>query len=146
MRSNKEAIEIILEAVEKAKYKPGSEVMISIDAASTEIFKKGKYYLSSENKTFDSDQMIQYFVEICKNYPIFSIEDAMSENDWIGWKNITTELGNKILLVGDDLFVTNISRLKKGINKSSANAILIKPNQVGTLSETLETIHYAKKK
>lgn len=145
LRTNIEAIELILEAVDRAGYKMNSDFFITIDAASTELYKEGKYVLSKEGKILTSDQMIDFYLGWVKQYSIFSIEDPLSEEDWDGWKNITKVLGNKIQIVGDDLFVTNINRLSRGIKEKCANAILIKLNQIGTLTETLETIELAKK-
>lgn len=145
LRTNIEAIELILEAVDKAGYKTGSDFLITIDAASTELYKEGKYVLSKEGKILTSDQMIDFYLGWIKQYPIFSIEDPLSEEDWDGWKNITKVLGSKVQIVGDDLFVTNINRLSRGIKEKCANAILIKLNQIGTLTETLETIELAGK-
>ena len=118
--------------------------MLSLDVASTEFFEDNKYNLKGEKKIYNSDQMIDYLKDLNSMYPIYSIEDGMSEDDWIGWKNLTQELGNKTQLVGDDLFVTNINRLQKGIDNYTANSILIKINQIGTLTETLATINLAK--
>ena len=146
LKANKEAIELILLAIQKAGYKVPSDFQITIDAASTELYKEGKYILSKEGKILTSDQMIDMYSVWVKEYPIFSIEDPLSEEDWNGWKNITKVLGNKIQIVGDDLFVTNIKRLERGVRENCANAILIKLNQIGTLTETLETMKYAKSK
>ncbi|MBI3590495.1 MAG: phosphopyruvate hydratase [Candidatus Melainabacteria bacterium] len=146
LRANKEAIELILQAVEKAGYKAGSDFYITIDAASTELYKDGKYVLSKEGKILTSDQIIDFYSDWVKQYPIFSIEDPLSEEDWEGWANITRALGGKVQIVGDDLFVTNIKRLQRGVNENSANAILIKLNQIGTLTETLKTMDFAKSK
>ena len=146
LKENKEAIEIILQAIEKAGYKNGKDFYITIDAASTELYKEGKYILGKEGKILTSDQMIDFYSKWVSEYPIFSLEDPLSEEDWEGWTNITKVLGNKIQVVGDDLFVTNIERLKRGVNEKCANSILIKLNQIGTLTETLETMAYAKSK
>lgn len=146
LKANKEAIEIILQAIEKTGYKASSDFYITIDAASTELYKEGKYVLPKEGKILTSDQMIDFYSDWVKQYPIFSIEDPMSEEDWQGWSNITKALGSKIQVVGDDLFVTNIKRLQRGVQENCANAILIKLNQIGTLTETLETMNYAKEK
>ena len=144
LQANKQAIEIILEAVEKAGFKSGSDFYITIDAASNELLKDGKYVLAKERRILTSDQMIDFYADWVKNYPIFSIEDPLGEEDWQGWANITKTLGNKVQLVGDDLFVTNIKRFKRGISERCANSILIKLNQIGTLTETLETMACAK--
>lgn len=143
LRENKEAIELILQGIEKAGYKISQDFQLTIDAASTELYKEGKYVLSKEGKILDSDQMIGFYTGWVKQYPIFSLEDPLGEEDWNGWKNITKELGGKVQIVGDDLFVTNISRLNRGISDGCANAILIKLNQIGTLTETLQTMGLA---
>lgn len=140
LKANKEAIEILLEAIEKTGYKAGSDFYITIDAASTELLKDGKYVLAKEGKILTSDQMIEFYADWVKQYPIFSIEDPLGEEDWEGWKNITQEIGNKVQIVGDDLFVTNVTRLERGIKEKSANSILIKLNQIGTLTETLNAM------
>ena len=145
LKTNAEAIEFILEAIDKAGYKIKKDFYIAIDGASTELYKNSKYELVKEGKSLSSDQMIEFYSEWIKNYPIFSIEDPLSEDDWDGWKNITKELSSKVQIVGDDLFVTNIKRLKKGVSEKCANSILIKLNQIGTLTETLETMDYALK-
>ena len=146
LRANKEAIELILKAVEKAGFKSGSDFFLTIDAASTELYKEGKYVLSKEGKILTSEQMVDLYAGWVKQYPIFSLEDPLSEEDWEGWKNITRSIGGKVQIVGDDLFVTNVKRLEKGVNGNCANAILIKLNQIGTLTETLETMRYAGEK
>jgi len=143
LSSNEAAIEIILEAIEAAGLKPGDDVALALDVASSEIFKDGKYDLASEGKTLDADGMVSLYGEWCAKYPIFSIEDGMAEDDWAGWKTLTQELGDKVQVVGDDLFVTNTTRLEKGIREGCANSILIKVNQIGTLTETLEAIEMA---
>ncbi|MDH3335229.1 MAG: phosphopyruvate hydratase [Rhodospirillaceae bacterium] len=140
-----EAIEYILEAIGHAGYKPGSDVMLALDAASTEFYVDGKYELKGEGKSLSSDEMVKYLADLSSNYPIFSIEDGMAEDDWDGWKALTDAIGNKVQLVGDDLFVTNPKRLKDGIKKGVANSILVKVNQIGTLSETLEAVAMAHK-
>lgn len=144
LRKNEEAIELLLESITKAGYKSSSYFQITIDAASTELYKEGKYILAKEGKILTSEQMIELYSAWVRQYPIFSIEDPLAEEDWDGWKNITKTLGGKVQIVGDDLFVTNIKRLQRGIDEKSANAILIKLNQIGTLTETLETINLAK--
>ena len=144
LNSNHQAIDLILESILVTGLKPEKDIYLSMDFAANEFFKNGKYELSSENKIFTSDQMVDYVFELVKNYPIFSIEDALSEDDWDGWKILTQKLKNKVQIVGDDLFVTNIERLKKGINNNIANSILVKLNQIGTLSETLAIINTAK--
>lgn len=143
LKSNKEALDVIIEAIKKAGYKPGEEIFIAIDAASSEYYKDGKYVLEHERKTFTSAEMVDFFEEWVNEYPIISIEDGMAEEDWEGWKLITERLGKKVQLVGDDLFVTNTERLETGIEKGVANSILIKLNQIGTLTETLNAIEMA---
>ncbi|MBI1859148.1 MAG: phosphopyruvate hydratase [Candidatus Melainabacteria bacterium] len=143
LKANSDAIELILEAIEKTGYKCGSDFYITIDAASTELHKQGKYVLAKEGKILTSDQMIDLYSGWVKDYPIFSIEDPLSEEDWQGWANLTRELGAKVQIVGDDLFVTNIKRLERGVSECCANSILIKLNQIGTLTETLRTMQYA---
>ena len=146
LNSNSEAIELILEAVEKTGYKNGSQVSIALDVASSELFnsENKSYELVSENKSFTSEELIEYYEGLCNQYPIISIEDGLDENDWSGWQKLNSALGKKIQLVGDDLTVTNPKRLQRAINEKSMNAILIKLNQIGTVSETLETIHLAR--
>ncbi len=143
--SNEAAISVILQAVEKAGYKPGEDIYIGIDAASSEFYKNGQYVLASENKSLDSEQFIDVLEDWVSKYPILSIEDGLDEGDWDGWKSLTDRLGKKIQLVGDDLFVTNTKILQEGIDKQISNSILIKVNQIGTLSETLDAIAMAKK-
>ncbi len=145
INSSNEIIEIILESISLAGFKPDKEIKIALDVASSEFYNDNKYFLKGENKSLNSDEMILYLKNLSNSYPIYSIEDGMAEDDWEGWINLTKEIGNEIQLVGDDLFVTNIDRLKKGISNGSANSILIKPNQIGTLSETLATIDLANK-
>jgi enolase len=144
LNSSKEALDYIAKATEKAGYKLGSEVVLALDCASSEFYKDGKYNLEGEKKILSSDQLIAYYEELVKDYPIFSIEDACAENDFNGWKKITKILGKKIQLVGDDLFVTNPKILSNGIKENMANAMLVKFNQIGTLSETLAAITLAK--
>ena len=143
--SNEAAIEVILEAVDNAGYKAGSDIFIGIDAASSEFYKDGKYELTSEGKSLTADEFIDVLASWVDKYPILSIEDGMDENDWDGWKKLTERLGNKIQLVGDDLFVTNSKILQEGIDKGIGNSILIKVNQIGTLTETLDAINLAMK-
>ncbi len=143
--SNAAAFEIILQAIKKAGYKAGSDVMLALDAAVTELFDKGKYTLEGEGKTLDSQGMVDLLASWCSEFPIFSIEDGMAEDDWKGWQALTAKIGSKVQLVGDDLFVTNTERLQRGIDQKAANAILIKVNQIGTLTETLEAIDLAHK-
>ena len=143
LKSNREALDVIIEAIEKAGYKAGEDMFIAIDAASSEYYKDGKYVLEHEGKTFTSEEMVNFFEEWVNEYPIISIEDGMAEEDWEGWKLMTERLGKKVQLVGDDLFVTNTKRLETGIDKGVANSILIKLNQIGTLTETLNAIEMA---
>lgn len=143
LKSNAEAIDVILEAITKAGYEPGKEIFIAIDAASSEYYKDGKYVLEHEGKTLTASEMVDFLEDWVNKYPIISIEDGMAEEDWEGWKLITERLGKKVQLVGDDLFVTNTNRLKTGIEKGVANSILIKLNQIGTLTETLNAIEMA---
>ena len=140
-----DALSYISEAVDQSGYKLGKEVFISIDAAASELYNNNYYTLKGENKKLDSDQLIKFWENICNTFPVISIEDPFDENDWSGFKELTNLIGNKVQIVGDDLFVTNKNRLLTGIENKSANSILIKLNQIGTLSETLETIEMAKK-
>ncbi|MBM3467841.1 MAG: phosphopyruvate hydratase [Alphaproteobacteria bacterium] len=144
LRSSREALDFILQAIDSAGYVAGKDIFIALDVAATEFYKDGLYHMSGEGKSYTSEQMITYYEELLDQYPIISIEDGLSEEDWAGWKNLTTELGSRVQLVGDDLFVTNPHRLSKGIEMGAANAILIKLNQIGTLTETLDTIRMAK--
>jgi len=146
LKSNAEALEIITEAVEKSGYKLDDDILFALDPASTEFYdaKKKKYILSSENRELTSEEMVDYYAGLVDKYPIISIEDGLAEDDWDGWKLMTEKLGDKIQIVGDDLFVTNPDRLARGIDEKSANSILIKLNQIGTLTETLDTIEMAK--
>ena len=143
LSSNEEAISVILEAIENAGYKAGEDIYLGMDAAASEYFKDGRYILAAENKSLTSEEMTDFFVDWVEKYPIVSIEDGLDENDWDGWKIHTEKLGDKIQLVGDDLFVTNPKILKEGIDKGIGNSILIKVNQIGTLTETLEAIKTA---
>ena len=145
LANNKEPIDIILDAIEGAGYKAGTEIAIALDVASSELVSEGGYKLSSENRTLSSDEMIAYYAKLVEDYPIVSIEDGLGEEDWEGWKRLTQKLGSKIQLVGDDLFVTNAKILQQGIAQNIANAILIKPNQIGTISQTLEAVALAKR-
>jgi phosphopyruvate hydratase len=145
LKSNEEAIETILEAIEKAGYKTGENVMIALDPAASEFYQDGKYvFKKSDKRVLSSDEMIDFWASWCDKYPIISIEDGLAENDWDGWKKLTERLGRRVQLVGDDLFVTNTRFLQKGIEVGAANAILIKVNQIGTLTETLDAIELAK--
>lgn len=143
--SNEAAIDVILEAIEKAGFTPGQDIMIALDVAATELYKDGKYHLTSTNQVLTSDELIDFYAGLVEKYPVISIEDGLAEDDWEGWKKLTERLGDKVQLVGDDLFVTNTERLSKGINLGICNSILIKVNQIGTLTETLDTIEMAKR-
>jgi enolase len=144
LSSNEEALEVIMEAIANAGYKAGEEVTLALDCAASEFYKEGKYVLSGEGKSFDSAGFADYLADLCDRYPIVSIEDGLDESDWDGWKILTEKLGDRVQLVGDDLFVTNTKILKEGIDKHIANSILIKFNQIGSLSETLDAIQMAK--
>lgn len=135
---------MILEAIERAGYTPGNQISIALDPASTEFFRGGAYHLESEEKILDSDGMIAYWADWIERYPIVSIEDGLAEDDWGGWAELTRTLGDQCQFVGDDLFVTNISRLQRGLNEGVGNAILVKVNQIGTLSEAMDAIELAK--
>jgi enolase len=143
--STNEALDFIMASVEKAGYKPGDDVMIALDCAATEFFKDGKYNISGEGKILSSHEMAEYLANLTRQYPILSIEDGMAEDDWEGWKALTDLIGDKVQLVGDDLFVTNPKRLKKGIEGGYANSLLVKVNQIGTLTETLEAVSLAQR-
>jgi len=145
LSSNEEPLEYLVKAIEKAGYKAGEEISIAMDVASSEIYKDGKYILASENRELTSEEMVEYYEKLVAKYPIVSIEDGLDENDWAGWKILTQKLGNKIQLVGDDLFVTNKKILTEGIKEGIANAILIKPNQIGSVSETMQTVRLAQR-
>ncbi|AEF93033.1 Enolase [Desulfotomaculum nigrificans CO-1-SRB] len=145
LKSNEEALAVIIEAIEKAGYKPGQDVFLGLDVAATELYKDGKYILEGEGVTYTSDEMIDFYQRLVDKYPVITIEDGLSEDDWEGWAKLTRVLGKKIQLVGDDLFVTNTERLAKGIKSGVANSILIKVNQIGTLTETLDAIEMAKR-
>ncbi|MCX6577900.1 MAG: phosphopyruvate hydratase [Candidatus Aminicenantes bacterium] len=145
LKTNAEAVEVILKAVEKAGYKPGLEIAIALDPASSSFFEDGHYLLRTENRKITSAQMVELYADWVKKYPIVSIEDGLAEDDWEGWKLLNTTLGNRIQIIGDDLFVTNISRIGRGIREGAANAVLIKLNQIGTLSETIAAIEMARK-
>ncbi|MEK7851706.1 MAG: phosphopyruvate hydratase [Deltaproteobacteria bacterium] len=146
LKSNVEAVELILEAIEKAGYKPGKDAMIALDPAASEFYKDGKYvFKKSDGSKKSAEEMVRFYADWVRQYPIISIEDGLSEDDWKGWGLLTKELGGKVQLVGDDLFVTNTERLSKGIKEGIGNSILIKVNQIGTLTETLEAIEMAKK-
>jgi enolase len=143
LSSNKDAIEAVVSAIEKAGYRPGKDCFIALDPAASEFYQDGKYILSKEGASLSSEEMVDYYVNWVSDYPIISIEDGMAEDDWDGWQLITKKLGNRIMLVGDDLYVTNVERLRKGIELRASNAILIKLNQIGTLTETIATISMA---
>ncbi|WP_457744656.1 phosphopyruvate hydratase [Sulfurimonas sp.] len=145
LSSNEEPIEIIMEAIEAAGYKTGEEIAIAMDPASSEFYVDGRYELKGEGKSLSSAEMVDYYVELCNKYPIVSIEDGLAEDDWDGFKLMTEKLGDKIQIVGDDLFVTNASILNEGIAKGVANSILIKPNQIGSVSETMQTVRLAQR-
>jgi enolase len=145
LKSNEEAVQVILEAVQKAGYKPGQEVFLGLDAASSEFYENGVYDLKGEGKKKSSEEMVKFYEDWIRQYPIISIEDGMSEKDWKGWKLLTDRLGKKVQLVGDDIFVTNTKIFKKGIDEGIGNSILIKLNQIGTLTETLDAIEMAKR-
>ena len=140
-----EAVEAIVEAMEKAGYKPGLDVAIGLDVAASELYKDGKYVLEGEGVTYSGAEMVEYYEKLVKQFPVISIEDGLAEDDWDTWKLLTDRLGDRVQLVGDDLFVTNTERLSRGIASGTANAILIKVNQIGTLTETLEAIEMAKR-
>ena len=143
LASNEEAIAILVEAIETAGFAPGKDIAIALDPAMSELFKDGKYHLTGEGKVLSSDELASWWAMLAGKYPIVSIEDGMAEDDWAGWSTLTQKLGDKIQLVGDDLFVTNVSRLQRGITEHVANSVLIKVNQIGTLTETLSTIALA---
>jgi enolase len=143
--SNEEAIEVILQAIEMAGYSPGDDIMIALDPASTEIFEDGKYVLAKEDRTLTPEEMVDFYADWVDKYPIISIEDGMAEDDWEGWDKLTERVGDKVQIVGDDLFVTNTERLQRGIDDGVANSILIKLNQIGSLTETLAAIEMAKR-
>jgi enolase len=146
VKSNVEAIEVVLEAIQQAGYKPGEEIAIALDPAASELYQDGKYVFKKSDKSAkSSDDMVRYWSKWARDYPVVSLEDGLSEDDWDGWQNLTKELGGKIQLVGDDLFVTNVQFLQEGIDKGVANSILIKVNQIGTVSETLDAIDLARR-
>lgn len=152
LESDEEALKLIVKAIQEAGYKPGQEIALALDVAASEMYqeaikigKEGKYYFWKTNELKTTDEMIKYFEDLIKKYPIISIEDGLAEEDWEGWRKLNEQIGKKVQIVGDDLFVTNTTRLKKGIMENAANSILIKPNQIGTLTETLDAIELAKK-
>jgi len=144
LNDNEEPIKLIMQAIEKAGYKAGEQIKLALDVAASELYENGKYKL--EGKEFSSEELIERYAQLCEKYPIFSIEDGLSEDDWAGWAKLTSKLGSKVQLVGDDLFVTNEKILREGTQKGVANAILIKPNQIGTVSQTMQTIRLAQRK
>jgi enolase len=143
LRHNEEAVEVLLQAIEKAGYRPGADVALALDPATSELYRDGRYELKGEGRTLDSAGMVELWASWCERYPIVSIEDGMAEDDWEGWRLLTQRIGERVQLVGDDLFVTNVERLRQGVERGVANAILIKVNQIGTLSETLDAIALA---
>ena len=143
MSSNEQAVELILTAIEKVGYQPGKDCFIALDPAASEFYEGGKYVLSKEGSSLSTDEMIEYYVKWTSSYPIISIEDGLAEEDWEGWQLLTQKLGDKVQLVGDDLYVTNVNRLSQGIEMNASNSILIKLNQIGTLTETLAAIKMA---
>ncbi len=145
LKNNEEPIQVIMQAIEKAGYKAGDDIAIALDIASSELYSDGKYKLESEGRELSSEEMVAYYEDLCSKYPIVSIEDGLDENDWDGWKILTERLGDKVQLVGDDLFVTNEKILRDGIKKGLANSILIKPNQIGSVSETMTTVRLAQR-
>ena len=143
LANNESAIEFLVDAIVKAGFKPGKDISIALDPAMSEVYKDSRYHLTGENKVLTSDELVNWWSQLVARYPIVSIEDGMAENDWDGWKMLSTSLGSRVQLVGDDLFVTNPKRLQIGIDKKTANSVLIKVNQIGTLTETLETVALA---
>ncbi|HIO91201.1 MAG TPA: phosphopyruvate hydratase, partial [Campylobacterales bacterium] len=145
LKSNEEPLQLIMQAIEKAGYKAGEDITIALDVAASELYVDHKYKLDSEDRAISSSELVDYYVDLCAKYPIVSIEDGVDEDDWDGWRILTEKLGDKIQLVGDDLFVTNEKILRRGIDNSIANSILIKPNQIGTVSETMTTVRLAQR-
>ena len=144
LRSNEEALEVIMEAINRAGFKPGEEIFLALDAAASEFYVDGKYFLASEDRKLSSEEMVEYFAELAEKYPIVSIEDGLAEDDWEGWKILNAKLGGKIQIVGDDLTVTNIERLQRAIDEKSMNSILIKLNQIGSITETIQAVNLAR--
>ncbi len=144
--SNEAALDVIMEAIVEAGYEPGQDISLAIDVAATELLQDGKYHLASNNLSLSSEEMVEFYAKLANNYPLLSIEDGLGEDDWVGWKILTDRLGSTVQLVGDDLFVTNTARLARGFEEEVCNSILIKLNQIGTLTETLDTIEMAKRK
>jgi enolase len=145
LSSNQQALDVIIAAIEASGYRPGTDVFLAIDAAATELFKNGKYELAVEGRSLTPQEMVNFYADWCAKYPIISIEDGLAEDDWEGWNLLTAKLGNQVQIVGDDLYVTNVDRLSRGIREGSSNSILIKLNQIGTLTETLAAIETAKR-
>ncbi len=145
LKNNEEPIQVIMKAIEKAGYKPGEDIAIALDVASSELVTEGGYRLDSEDRILSAEELVDYYLDLCNKYPIVSIEDGLSEDDWDGWKIMTEKLSDKIQLVGDDLFVTNEKILQEGIDKDIANSILIKPNQIGSVTETMDTVRLAQR-
>jgi len=145
LKTNEEAMRLLVEAIERSGHKPGAEVWIALDPAASELYAEGRYVLKGEGKTLGSQELIQRWKTWSRQYPVLSIEDGLAEDDWAGWRHLTSELGKSLQLVGDDIFVTNVVRLRQGIDEGVANSILIKVNQIGTLTETLETIGTARR-
>ena len=143
LSTNEDAIKILVEAITASGFTPGTDIAIALDPAMSELYKDGRYHLAGEGKVLSSDELVAYWARLVNTYPIVSIEDGMAEDDWDGWSSLTKELGNKVQLVGDDLFVTNAARLAMGIERKVGNSVLIKVNQIGTLTETLETVELA---
>jgi len=143
--SNEDAIKVILEAIDKAGYKAGEQIMIAMDPAASEFYDNGSYVLKGEGRTLSGDEMVDYYENLVNKYPIISLEDGLAEDDWVTWRKLTERIGNRVQLVGDDLFVTNTKFLQKGIDQHTANSILVKVNQIGTLTETLAAIEMAKR-
>jgi enolase len=144
LKSNRDALEIIMEAIDRAGYRPGEEISLALDPASSEFYENGSYVLRKEGRTLSASEMVQFYADLADDFPIVSLEDGMAEDDWEGWKELTERLGDRIQLVGDDLFVTNTERLWRGIESGVANSILIKLNQIGTVTETVEAIQLAR--
>jgi enolase len=145
LKSNDEACEVIVEAIAKAGYKPGKDVAIALDPAASEFYSDGRYVLAREGRSLSADEMVALYADWCARYPIVSIEDGLAQDDWTGWWKLTAELGRKVQIVGDDLLVTNVERIQKAIQEGAANAVLIKPNQIGTLTETFAAIEAGKR-
>jgi enolase len=143
--TNESALEVIMEAIQKAGYTPGEQIMLAMDPACTELFQDGKYHLAKENRSLSSAEMVEYWAGIAGRYPLISLEDGLAEDDWEGWKLLRQRIGDKVQLVGDDLLVTNVKRLQRGIEENAANSILVKLNQIGSLTETLSAIQMAQR-